>query len=137
MFTTKSRHESIASAFSNCKQQSDLKALKTDQYPTENHGEEDGYGEEEIQNLCKRFKLNNTKISNCFRGYVEANSPSRVPKDLISMLNCTKPIPCSSSECERSFSLISEIMTDLRTRFLTRHVSSLIFIKQHIPSINE
>uniref|UniRef100_A0A6P7H088 E3 SUMO-protein ligase KIAA1586-like n=1 Tax=Diabrotica virgifera virgifera TaxID=50390 RepID=A0A6P7H088_DIAVI len=139
MFTTKSSHESKSSASSNCKQQydsllSDLKVLETDQYPTDKSVR---YGEEQIQNLCKRFKLNKAKITNCFRDYIEANSPSRIPKDLIPLLNCTKLIPCSSSECERGFSLMNQIMTDLRTRLLTRHVSSLMFIKQHGPSITE
>lgn len=140
MLTTKSSHESTsADGPSNNKQEydlllSELKVLEPNQWP-DDKSLRFGFGEVEVENLCKRFKLNKAKIINCFRDYIEDSS--RVPRDLTPLLNCTKLIPCSSSECERGFSLMNQIITDLRSRILTKHVSSLMFIKHHGPNIKE
>ncbi|KAK9874274.1 hypothetical protein WA026_002627, partial [Henosepilachna vigintioctopunctata] len=60
------------------------------------------YGEQEIERLCARFRLNANKIENSFRDYLE--NSTTIPKDLNPLINYTKLIPCSSGEYERGFS---------------------------------
>lgn len=141
MFTTKSSHESTSESESaDINRQaydsllSDLKVLEPDHWPKDQSVR---YGEVEIYNLCRRFKLelNKSKVMNSFRDYIEDSS--KIPKDLTPLLNCTKLIPCSSAEAERGFSLMNQIITDQRSRLLTTHVSNLMFIKHHGPPITE
>lgn len=110
----------------------ELKVLESDQWPSE---KPPGFGECEIESLCRRFKLNVFKTKNAYRDYLEDSS--RVPKDLNNLLNCTKLIPCSSSECERGFSQMNLIISPTRTRLTTAHVSSLMFVKLHGPDLRD
>lgn len=141
MFTTISSHESTSASADTNRQAydsllSDLKVLEPDHWPKDKD-QSVRYGEVEIDNLCRRFKieLNKSKVINGLRDYIEDSS--KIPKDLTPLLNCAKLIPCSSAEAERGFSLMNQIITDERSRLLTKHVSNIMFIKHHGPPVKE
>lgn len=139
LLTTISSNENKSTAVETKEKQEDynslineLKVLESDQWPSEKLP---GFGECEIESLCRRFKLNVTKTKNAYRDYLEDSS--RVPKYLNNLMNCTKLIPCSSSECERGFSQMNLIVSPTRTRLTTAHVSSLMFVKLHGPNLRD
>ncbi|KAJ8897989.1 hypothetical protein PR048_003349 [Dryococelus australis] len=72
----------------------ELEVLERDQWPSE---KPPGFGEIEIEHLCRRFKLTASKIKNGYHDYPEDSS--RVSKELNLSFNCIKLIPCSSAEC--------------------------------------
>ncbi|XP_050516420.1 E3 SUMO-protein ligase KIAA1586-like [Diabrotica virgifera virgifera] len=109
---------------------SELKVLESNNWPPEKYV---GYGEQEIEHLCARFRLNANKIKNSFRDYLE--NSTTIPKDLNPLINCTKLIPCSSAECERGFSHMNIIISPTRSKLTIEHVSALMFIKLNGPSI--
>lgn len=137
LFTTISSHES-RSASSDDKRNGyetlldELKVLESDQWPSDIPI---GYGEREVERLCKRFKLNASKVKNDYRDYLD--NSMRVPKELNRLINCSKLIPCSSAECERGFSMMNNIISATRTRLLIPHVASLLFIKLHGPPLSD
>lgn len=96
------------------------------------------FGRNEIKSLCHRFHmtqdLNATVIA--FEDYIDNGGKKSVPVDLQPLLNCIKVIPCSSAECERGFSVMNCILTDIRSRLLVNRVSNLMFIKLHGPPVN-
>ena len=46
-------------------------------------------------------------------------------------------IPCSTSECERGFSAVNLIMTDLHSTLTIKHVAALLFIQLHGPPLSK
>lgn len=94
-----------------------------------------GYGENEVERLCRRFQLNERVIKNAFRDFKENNG--RIPDDLAPLINCTRVIPCSTAECERGFSQMNLIITDQRSKILIKHASALMFIKLHGPPLRQ
>ena len=93
------------------------------------------FGEDEVKELCRRFNLQSRLILNAFRDYVD-DFGRKMPDDLQPLVNCTKVIPCSTAECERGFSHMNIIITDTRSKLLLSHVSSLMFIKLHVPPLS-
>lgn len=100
LLTTRSRNELSKSSLGPSHQEaeydsliSELKVLENINWPT---SKPIGYGELEISKFCARFKLNENKINNSFRDYLENSSV--VPKDLCSLLNYSKLISCNVSK---------------------------------------
>ena len=93
-----------------------------------------GFGEDEVKEMCSRFKLPCVLTVNAFRDYVD-NGGRRMPADLQPLVNCTRIIPCNTDECERGFSHMNIIVSDTRSMLLVFHVSSLMFIKLHGPPL--
>jgi len=91
-----------------------------------------GFGEDEVTELCRRFRLPCDLTVNAFRDYTDAGG-WRMPADLQPPVNCTHVIPSSTAECERGFSHMNIIVSDTRSMLLVSHVSSLLFIKLHGP----
>jgi hypothetical protein len=56
------------------------------------------FGETEIRNLSTRLRLNERKMIQSFREYLEEK---RIPDKLFKLINNLDTIPISSSECER------------------------------------
>lgn len=137
MFTTISSHESRVSTTSLHQTTyssllDELKVLEPDQWPSDKPM---GFGEAEMENLCKRFKLGVGAIKNSYRDFLE--NPKKIPKPLTALFNCTKLIPCSTADCERGFSLMNLIITPTRTRLTVEHVSSLMFVNLHGPNLRD
>ena len=67
------------------------------------------YGEEEV----KRFMLNKNNAINGLRVYIDED---KYPQDVFPELNNSiKTFPFSTAECERGFSVLNVIYTDLRS----------------------
>jgi len=93
-----------------------------------------GFGEDEVTELCRKFRLPCVLTVNAFRDYVDTGG-RRMPADLQPLVNCTHVIPSSTAECEHSFSHMNIIVSDTRSMLLVSHVSSLLFIKLHGPPL--
>lgn len=136
LFKPTSSHESTKSRPDNSNSIpniiSELGTLEVDQWPAEINP---GFGENEIESLCKRFRLPFSKTITAYRDFLE-NGGRHIPPDLKPLIGCSKVIPCSSSECKRGFSSMNLIVTETRSRLLINHVSSLMFIKLHGPPIS-
>ena len=92
------------------------------------------YGEKEILWLFDRFFLSYDQAVRGMRNYID--DPSTLPTHLKPLQTCIVPIPCSSAECERGFSLLNIIETDLRTPLLATNISSLMFLNINGPPIS-
>lgn len=69
-------------------------------------------------------------------GEVEGVVPVQPPPDLKPILTCIRSIPCSSSECERGFSLMNLIVTNLRTSLLITNIANLMFLNVNGPPLS-
>lgn len=93
------------------------------------------YGEEEVKLLSKRFGLDSQQCIEGFRDFVESRKST--PKLLLPLVRAVETIPCSSAECERSFSLMNLIVTSLRSSLLIESVSSIMFLKMNGPPLKD
>lgn len=84
------------------------------------------YGETEVKNLCRRFKLPERQILRGFREYL---TEKKCPSSLLPLFNTMGKIPISTSECERGFSQMNLIMTPTRASLHLKTVTNLMFIK--------
>lgn len=87
------------------------------------------YGEEEV----KRFMLNKNNAINGLRVYIDEG---KYPQDVFPELNyCIKTFPCSTAECERDFSVLNLICTDLRSTLSITNISNLMLININGPPL--
>jgi len=57
-----------------------------------------GFGEDEVTELCRRFRLPCVLTVNAFCDYIDAGG-WRMPTNLQPLVNCTHVIPSSTAEC--------------------------------------
>ena len=86
-------------------------------------------------NLGSRWNLDAEKAIRAMRDYRWSYSVE--PDDLEPVALCVRSIPCSSSECERGFSLMNLIHTDIRNSLLVKIVASLMFINTNGPPLRK
>jgi len=95
------------------------------------------FGEKEIQRICDRFCINKVKTLKGMRIYIDDNDNNDIT--LIEELNdiniLIKTLPCSTAECERGFSVMNNICTDLRSRLLINNISNSMFININGPPL--
>lgn len=91
------------------------------------------YGEKEIRRLCHRFNLDAQSAVVGMRDFIEDNSS--IPDALKGLSNCLRTLPCSTAECERGFSLMNIISTDLRSTLLVKNIASLMFVNLNGPPL--
>jgi len=107
LFTTQSSNvSSLCDARSDvCKQQYHdlIKQFKVLEETTWSSDVPCGFGEDEVTELYRRFRLPCVLTVNAFRDYIDADG-RRMPADLQPLVNCTHVIPSSTAECERGFS---------------------------------
>jgi len=94
------------------------------------------YGETEIRQLCLRFNLPFASIRDGYCDYRDTGG-RQITQKLKPLVDAIKTIPCSTSECERGFSAVNLIMTDLRSTLTIQHVSALLFIKLYGPPLSK
>ena len=94
------------------------------------------FGEEEVIELCERFRLPVSSSVIAFRAFKHSKGET-IPDGLMPLLNCAKIILCSTAECERGFSQMNLIITPIRTKLLVERVSALMFLKLHGPSVDD
>ena len=93
------------------------------------------FGEKEVRSLCERFNLDTRNAIEGMREFV-ADKPIYIPDGLKKLHTCIKTLPCSTSECERGFSLMNIISTDLRSTILVKNLSSLMFVSLVGPPVH-
>lgn len=85
-----------------------------------------------IKRLCNSYSLHleNPVQESCnYLNFVATGDPIH----LLGLRNAVETIPVSNAECERGFSRMKLIITDLRTTLLVRNTSSLLFIAVNGP----
>ena len=94
------------------------------------------YGEKEVCRLCRRFGLDATEAVEVegMRDFVEDRTA--FPAKLTKLKKCLMTLPCSTAECERGFSLMNIVSTDLRSTLLVSNMSSLMFINLNGPPLH-
>ncbi|UYV63152.1 hypothetical protein LAZ67_2003299 [Cordylochernes scorpioides] len=107
----------------------DISALEPNNFDAENVR----YGEVEMRRICRRFNLDEMKCINGLRDFVD--DENNVPETLQPFFRAISTLPCSTAECERGFSLMNDIITNLRTSLLISNVSNLMFINSNGPPI--
>lgn len=92
------------------------------------------YGEAEVRELCTHFRLPYGSIRDAYCDFKDSGG-KQIGARLKPLMNCVNTIPCSTAECERGFSAMNIIVTDLRSTLLIQHVSALMFIKINGPPL--
>ena len=93
------------------------------------------YGEDSISNLCNLLRFpEKRKFIHAFRRFIDTGNE---PTELNPLLETVKTVPISTSECERAFSSMNNIMTDARNSLIIESASSLIFISCVGPPLKE
>lgn len=91
------------------------------------------YGESEVRRICRRFNVDELEAIAGLRDFTE--NMESVPEKLKPLLTTISTLPCSTAECERGFSLMNNIITDLRVSLLISNVSNLMFISANGPPV--
>ena len=92
------------------------------------------FGQDEVRLLCSRFRIQYSKVRDAF-DYFKDDGGRRIPDNLKPLINSVNTIPVSTAECERGFSAMNVILSDLRSSLLLQHVSALLFVKLHGPPL--
>ncbi|KAL4121027.1 hypothetical protein QTP88_013612 [Uroleucon formosanum] len=92
------------------------------------------FGEEEVKRLCNRFLLNQEKTLRGLRILIDEETNEI--EELNEINNLIKTIPCSTAECERGFSLMNIICTDIRSRLTIQNISNLMMININGPPLS-
>ncbi|XP_060872773.1 zinc finger protein 436-like [Metopolophium dirhodum] len=88
----------------------------------------------QLSNLRTKIKKHYESVQG-LRAFTENNE--LIPDHFEPILNTITSLPCSTAECERCFSLMNNIITNLRASVLISDVSILMFIKSNGPPIEE
>ena len=95
------------------------------------------YGEKEVRYIAKRFQVNETNAINGMREWIDIGSQKQIPAKLTEIMTSVKTIPCSSAECERDFSIMNNIVSDIRSTILVANCSNLMFLKINGPPLRK
>lgn len=105
----------------------DLDVVQTQIFNVEPMSDATNVGEKEVKNIAQRFNLDEEQ---CIVDFRLKNLKSEFMK-LIQV------VVCSTAECERGFSCMNNIITDLRSVLLIPHVSNLMFISINGPALEK
>lgn len=138
MLTIRSRRgEKAAVAAQNSAEYTDLlgqiSLLDFSTWPL-NYDDIPNFGENEIAELCGRFKLECAEAVRGFKLFRAVGGKEMNPS-LQALKIVVGSIPVSTAECERAFSLMNTIISEKRNRLELDNVSSLMFISVVGPPI--
>ncbi|CAI6373966.1 unnamed protein product [Macrosiphum euphorbiae] len=85
------------------------------------------FGEEKIKYLTQRILINTDTAIRGMRKFVD-NNTIVINEELKKLDVLVKTLPVSTAECERGFSLMNLICSDLRSRLTIQNISNLMFI---------
>ena len=88
------------------------------------------FGKEEVMRLSNQFHIDATRAVRGMRAYVEGEEN---PSDFQELMCSINTIPCSSAECERDFSLMNNIATDIRSVLTVQHIADEMYICTNGP----
>lgn len=95
------------------------------------------YGEQQIRRMCQRFSLPPEAVQSSIQGMRELVDGERESENLHSLVTAVNTFPCSTAECERDFSLMNNISTDLRSSLTVANISNLMFISANGPPLDQ
>ncbi|XP_036066733.1 E3 SUMO-protein ligase KIAA1586-like [Oryzias melastigma] len=111
----------------------DIQVLQSDTWPTNGNIQ---YGDAEVRRLCERLKIEERESVSGFREYKDINA-SKTPAALEPLLKAVHTIAVSTSECERAFSSMNDILTDKRNSLDIKRLSNLMFVKCNGPPLGQ
>lgn len=112
----------------------DLMVLQPNKWP---EGKLDiQYGDAEVLHLCDRLKVDRRGSIQAFREYKEQRG-STTPAGLKPLLQAVNTIAVSTSECERAFSGMNDILSAKRNSIAISRLSNLIFLKCNGPPLEQ
>lgn len=113
-----------------------LKSLDPKTWPKNDEESDIKYGEKHVRSLCSMFHLNE---KNTVRGFIyfKMNEGSEIPEDLKPLFKAVATIPISTSECERNFNSINEIIKAMRCSLSVNTLSDLLFIHSVGPPLQQ
>jgi hypothetical protein len=111
------------------------KVLQHENWPKVRDGDELSirHGEREIKSLCNKFRLDSTVAVASMREYIF--DKTIMPKPIKEIKKCVETLACGTAECERGFSAMNLIVTDLRSLLTIKNVNSLMWIKINGPPV--
>ncbi|XP_069098318.1 E3 SUMO-protein ligase KIAA1586-like [Pleurodeles waltl] len=92
------------------------------------------YGDKDVRQLCQILRVNVVDSIWGFREYKEVKA-AYIPLDFIPLMKAVETIAVSTSERERSFSCMNDLLTPKRNSICTNRLSSLLFLKCVGPPI--
>lgn len=92
------------------------------------------YGEQELKMLCVKFPREFSLVKMAYREFKESRGTNIQPS-LKELLNCVNTIPVSTAECERGFSKMNIVCSNLRSRLTVKHMSALMFVSLSGPPL--
>ena len=86
------------------------------------------YGESELKSVCKRVRVSyDGNLKNAYRLFKDSQGMHKIA-EMQCLLNAIETVPCSTAECERGFSLMNIMCSDIRSSLAVSHMSSLMFV---------
>ncbi|CAI6372584.1 unnamed protein product [Macrosiphum euphorbiae] len=82
-------------------------------------------GKMKYNNLGRRFSLNTSVLVQGMRNFIHNNTMNEEIQELNLLI---KTLPVSTAECERGFSLMNIICSDLRSKLTIKNIGNLMFI---------
>lgn len=92
-------------------------------------------GESRLRSLCERFGLAFGDYLESFRDFID--NPEFTPAAITKLQSILNSLPVSSADCERGFSTMNVICTDLRNALTVSHTSNLMFISLVGPPLSK
>jgi len=78
--------------------------------------------------------LNKDDAINGFRVYLDSNG---LQNTILELTNCIKTFPVSTADCERGFSLLNLICTEIRSKLTISNIANLMFLNMNGPPLNQ
>ena len=90
------------------------------------------YGESDIQLLCEKMSIDARNCILAFREFRDSSQSTptpAMPHTLRQLFNAVDTYVVSTAECERSFSVMNDILTPTRNSLTIDYLSKLVFVK--------
>lgn len=98
------------------------------------------FGEAEIKFLCEKMKIDERTCILAFREFRDDSRGTAIPKmrhALQQLFHAVDTYVVSTAECERTFSVMNDISTPIRSRLNVAHLAQLVFLKCVGPPLSK
>ena len=92
-------------------------------------------GEQKLKSLCSRLALCLEDYRKPFRDYI--SQPNVEPPSITDLKEAVATYPIVSADCERGFSAMNLICSDIRNALTVKHTSNLLFISLVGPPVSQ
>lgn len=92
-------------------------------------------GERRLKSLCCRLGTSFMESREAFRDYID--DPIIMPAELSRLKTVIDTLPVTSADCERGFSTMNVICTDLRNSLTVSHIDNLMVISLVGPPVRQ